>query len=138
VRLRRDAKADLLRSVPLFAHCTRAQLKRIATIADEVTVGPGKQLMRQGDRGREMLVLLDGTVEVRKNGRKLAERGPGDFVGEISLVTRAPRIATVTTRSEVTALVITARDFRTLLREAPEIQTKVLQALAERLAPESI
>jgi CRP-like cAMP-binding protein len=85
-------------------------------------------------RGREFFVVLEGDVEVTRGGHELQRRGPGDFFGEIALVTNVPRTATVTATSPVRALVITDRDFRRLLEDSPRIQLKVLEALAERLA----
>ena len=82
--------------------------------------------------------MLDGKVEVRQNGRKLPTRGGDTFFGELALLTDAPRSATVTTATPVRALVITDQAFRRLLETTPSIQAKVLQSLAERLAPEVI
>jgi CRP/FNR family transcriptional regulator, cyclic AMP receptor protein len=133
VALRKDAKIDLIKQVPLFAQCSRKELAEVASIADEIDLPAGKELIREGGRGREFFVLLDGTVDVRKNGRRINELKSGDFFGEIALVSDAPRTATVTTSSPVRALVVTDRSFRTLLRHSPSIQLKVLQALADRL-----
>lgn len=136
--LRKDAKVELIRGVPLFSQCSKRELNEVAHIADELDVPAGKQLIRQGERGREFFVLVDGSVDVLKNGRRAATLGPGDFFGEIALVVNTPRTATVTTTGPVRALVVTDRDFRTLLKHQPGIQLKVLQALAERLAPTTI
>jgi CRP-like cAMP-binding protein len=133
VALRKDAKIDLIKQVPLFAQCSRKELAEVASIADEIDLPAGKELIREGGRGREFFVLLDGTVDVHKNGRRIRELTTGDFFGEIALVSDAPRTATVTTSSPVRALVVTDRSFRTLLRHTPSIQLKVLQALADRL-----
>jgi CRP/FNR family transcriptional regulator, cyclic AMP receptor protein len=138
VLLGRDAKTDVIRSVPLFSRCSRSQLAEIAGIADEIDLPAGKELMTQGDRGREFFVLLEGTAEVTQDGERVNELGPGDFFGEIALVWQAPRTATVTTTSPVRALVITDRSFRALLDHQPEIKQGVLEALAERLAPHTI
>ena len=131
--LRNDAKIDLIKQVPLFAQCSRKELAEVASIADEIDLPVGKELIREGARGREFFVLLDGTVDVHKNGRRIRELTTGDFFGEIALVSDAPRTATVTTSSPVRALVVSDRSFRTLLRHSPSIQLKVLQALADRL-----
>ena len=105
----------------------------VAQIADEIDLPEGKTLMREGDRGREFFVLVDGDAEVRKQGRKLNSLGTGDFFGEIALVSQRPRTATVTTTSPVRALVVTEQSFRSLLDRAPDVQRKVLQALADRV-----
>jgi CRP-like cAMP-binding protein len=136
--LGRNAKADLIREVPLFAHCTRGEIAKVASIADEVDVRAGKELIREGDRAHEFFVLLEGTADVRRKGRKINALEPNDFFGEIALVSRSPRTATVTTTSDSQLLVITASAFRSLLDQSPRIQLRVLEALADRLAPTAI
>jgi CRP/FNR family transcriptional regulator, cyclic AMP receptor protein len=136
--LHRNEKVELIRHVPLFSQCSRRELTQIAGIADEIDLRDGKVLIREGERAREFFVLLDGTAEVTKDGRRINTLGPGDFFGEIALVSNSPRTATVTATSPVHTLVITDRSFRRLLEESPEIQRKVLVALAERLAPASL
>jgi CRP-like cAMP-binding protein len=138
VRLGGNQKTDLIRKVPLFARCSRAELKEIATLADEIDLREGKEMTREGAPGREFFVLLEGTADVKKNSRKVNTLGPGDFFGEIALVSREPRTATVIATSPVRALVITDRSFRRLLDDAPQVQTKVMEAMAERLAPETL
>jgi CRP/FNR family transcriptional regulator, cyclic AMP receptor protein len=133
--LRRDHRADFLRAVPLFAACSKRELRRIAAIADEIDVGDGKLLARQGDPGRELFVLLEGTVKVERNGEQVNALGPGDFVGEGALLLRKPRNATVTTTSPVRALVITDNSFQRLLEEDPKIAAKVQETAAARLPP---
>ena len=136
--LGRNAKVDLIRGVPLFARCTRAEVAEVASIADEIDVPEGKELTREGDRGREFFVLLDGSAVVRRGGRKVNVLGRGDFFGEIALVSRSPRTATVTTTEPARLLVITERRFRTLLDHSPRIQLRILEALADRLAPTTL
>ena len=138
MRLGRNAKVELIQRVPLFARCSRRELNEIASIADEIDLPENKELIREGDRGREFFVLLEGSAEVRKDGRTINTLEQGDFFGEIALVSRSPRTATVTTTSPVRALVITDRSFRSLLEHSPQIQLKVLEALAERLAPATL
>ena len=133
--LRRDAKIDLLKSVPLFAECTKGELRRIASIADEVELREGTVLTREGRSGREFFVLVEGSVRVTKKGRKLADLPAGSWVGEIALLTRSARIATATATSPLRVLVILESDFRSLLSEVPSIAMKVLTAVAERLTP---
>jgi CRP-like cAMP-binding protein len=138
VRLGRDQKVDLIKQVPLFARCSRKELAAVASVADEIDFPAGKELIREGAPGREFFVLLDGTVEVKRKGRRVNRLQGGDFFGEIALISRSPRTATVVTTSPVRSLVITDRSFRTLLERSPDIQLKVLEALAERLAPAMI
>ena len=129
---------ELLKRAPLFAGCSKQELASIGGIADEIDLREGKELTRQGAPGREFFVLIEGTAEVVKDDRKVNSLEGGDFFGEIALVHHAPRTATVTATSPVRALVITERNFRRLLDQSPEIQRKVMVALAERLAPTTL
>jgi CRP/FNR family cyclic AMP-dependent transcriptional regulator len=104
-------------------------------VADEIDFRSGKTLITEGSPGREFFVLVDGTAEIRRKGRKIDSAGPGDFFGEMALLTDQPRNATVTTTSDVDALVITARSFRALLENNPLIALKVMRAVADRLPP---
>ncbi len=131
--LRKDAKVKLISKVPLFGGLSRQELGLVASIADEIDLNKGKVLIREGERGREFFVLLEGEAEVRRKGKKLATRGAGEFFGEIALVSDVPRVATVTATTPVRALVITDRGFRNLVKESPQIALKVLAAVAERL-----
>ena len=133
--LRRNEKVELIKKVPLFAGCSKGELEQIAHIADEIDLREGKEMTQQGSRGREFFVLLEGEADVTKDGESINKLGSGDFFGEIALVADSPRTATVTATSPVRALVITDRSFRRLLEDSPQIQAKVLSALAERLAP---
>jgi CRP/FNR family transcriptional regulator, cyclic AMP receptor protein len=136
--LRRNQKIELLRRVPLFGHCSKRELQEVAKVADEIDLRDGKEMTRQGQRGREFFVLLEGSADVNKDGRRVNTLGPGDFFGEIALVSDVPRTATVTATSPVRALVVTDRSFKRLLESLPQMQAKVLKALADRLAPELV
>ena len=129
---------ELIRQVPLFARCNRKELAELASIADEVDLAAGRVLMREGERGREFFVLLRGSADVLRNGRKINQLDDGDFFGEIALVSRSVRTATVTTSAPSQVLVITDQAFRALLDHAPQIQIRVLEALADRLAPSTL
>ena len=135
--MRKDTKMALIKKVPLFAPLTKAQLAQVASIADEVVLAEGRELTRQGERGREFFVLVDGEAEVRRNGRKVATIRPGDFFGEIALVSDRPRTATVTATNPVRVLVIRDADFRSVLLRTPKIALKVMEAVAERLPPDA-
>ena len=138
MRLRKDAKVELISKVPLFSECSKTDLKKVAQLADELDIADGRDLTREGEPGREFFVLVDGEAVVRRRGRKVATLAPGDFFGEMALLTDAPRNATVTTTGDARVLVVADRDFRRLLRESPQLQVKVLQALAERIAPQTL
>lgn len=138
MKLGKNSKIELIRSVPLFASVSKSELAEVASIADEIDLPEGKVLIREGDTGKEFIVLIDGTADVERGGNRIAQIGPGDFVGEIALIAKTPRNATVTTTSPVRALVITDRAFRKLLDDSEKIQLGVLLALAERLAPTAL
>jgi CRP-like cAMP-binding protein len=136
MRLGKDAKVELLKRVPLFSKLDKKGLQDVAHIADELDLPAGKEMATEGDRGREFFVLLKGEAEVRRGGERINTMKEGDFFGEIALVTKMPRTATVTATSDVDVLVITERDFDSLLKKSPEIGRSVAEALAERIAPE--
>jgi CRP/FNR family transcriptional regulator, cyclic AMP receptor protein len=126
---------DLLSTVPLFSGCSKKELRQIAGLADEIDLKSGKVLTRQGAPGREFFVLLEGTVDVVRDGKQVATLGAGDFFGELALVSNIPRTATVTATSPIRTLVVVDRDFRRLLKEDATIAVKVLGAMAERMPP---
>jgi CRP/FNR family transcriptional regulator, cyclic AMP receptor protein len=125
----------MLAEVPLFSGCSKKELRTIATLADEIDLRRGKVLMRQGAPGREFFVLLEGTVEVVRDGKRITTLGEGDFFGELALISNIPRTATVTATSPIRTLVVFGRDFRRLLEEDAAIAMKVLGAMAERMPP---
>jgi CRP/FNR family cyclic AMP-dependent transcriptional regulator len=131
--LGRNAKVDMIKSVPLFERSSKKTLKEVAGIADEIDLPEGKVLTRQGRTGYEFFVLIEGTVEVTRDAKRIRTLGPGDFFGEIALVSNVPRTATVTTTSPVRALVISAQNFRSLVARSPEVALQVLDAVAHRL-----
>jgi CRP-like cAMP-binding protein len=134
--LRRDAKAELISKAPLFAGCTKRELRHIAAVADEIVLPEGTTLTKEGASGREFVIIVDGAADVRRRGRKVNSLSSGDFLGEIALITGTPRTATVKTTEETHVLVLTAQAFRSLLRNVPSIQLKVLEELARRLPDE--
>jgi CRP/FNR family transcriptional regulator, cyclic AMP receptor protein len=137
VRLGRDAKIDLLKTVPLFAGCSKAELRQLAANSDEIDLREGYVLVREGRPGREFFVLVDGTAQVTAKGRKLATLEGGDWLGEIALLTKIPRTATVVTTSPVRALVLTDRSFRRVVETMPSIALKVLASVGDRLAQDA-
>jgi CRP/FNR family transcriptional regulator, cyclic AMP receptor protein len=132
-RVRSTTKVELIARVPLFAGLAKRELGQVASIADEIDLPADKVLIREGERGREFFVLLEGEAEVTRKGKKLATRRAGEFFGEVALVSNLPRIATVKTSKPVRVLVIRDVDFRALLQRTPAIAVKVLQAVADRL-----
>jgi CRP-like cAMP-binding protein len=138
VIVRRDEKVRLISRVPLFEACSQAELARVATITVQVDLPEGEVLTREWEPGDLFFVLVKGSAEVRKGSRRVATLGAGDFAGEIALLTKAPRTATVRTTSPVTVLRATRRGFWALLDTSPRIERKVMKALADRLAPTAI
>lgn len=134
MRLRKDAKLELLKGVPLFSGCTKRELGEIATLTDELSLPAGTALIREGEQGHEFFALVDGEVAVTKKGRKVKSLEGGQFFGEMALVSSRPRNATVTATSPVRVLVLHETAFRRLLHDNTQIQLKVLQTLADRAA----
>ena len=126
-------KIALIKSLPLFEHCSKKDLEHVASIADELDLQAGKVLITEGERGREFFVIISGEVEVFQGGKKVATLGDGSFVGEMALLSKAPRNATVKASTPLDVLVITDRAFVDLLEKNPELWLKVTRALAERL-----
>jgi CRP/FNR family transcriptional regulator, cyclic AMP receptor protein len=133
VALGKNAKIELLKRVPLFAGCSKAELREIALSADELDLRDGHVLTKEGRAGREFFVLIDGMARVTKDGKLVADLKGGDWFGEIALLTHRPRTATVTATSPVRVLVITDRAFRRVVETMPRIALKVLASVGQRL-----
>ena len=131
--LTKNEKVELLKRTALFAQCTKAELIEVALSTDEREASEGEGLTEEGRRGREFFILVDGSVAVTRRGKKLADLGPGDWFGEIAILTYKPRTATVTAISRVRLLVIDDRAFRRIVETTPRIALKVLRSVAERL-----
>jgi CRP-like cAMP-binding protein len=137
VRLRKDAKIELLKRVPLFAGCSKKELAEIATLADELTLPAGTKLIAEGQLGHEFFALVEGEVDVTRQGKRVKHLEGGEFFGEMALVSAVPRNATVTATTPVRVLVVHESGFRRLLHDSPRVQLKVLQTLADRAAENS-
>jgi CRP-like cAMP-binding protein len=138
MKLHKNAKIELLKGVPLFSHCTKKELEAIAAEADELFLPEGSELTRQGGHGREFMVIADGSADVKKNGRLINVLDSGDFLGEIALISEAPRTATVTTSAPTRLLVLTDRGFERVTKSMPSIRASVLKALSERLQADAL
>jgi CRP/FNR family cyclic AMP-dependent transcriptional regulator len=128
-----DTKVEALGRCPLFQGLARSELAQLAKETEDLEIGEGKVLCKQGDTASEFFVILDGEVEVTKDGSRLTTLGPGDFFGEIALVEHSKRTATVTARTPVRFFVLTNRSFSALLDRNPGVERKVLRALAKRV-----
>jgi CRP-like cAMP-binding protein len=121
-----------LESIPLFAGLSRKERRSVAQRADEVDIDAGRQIVREGEFAYEFFAIEEGTAEVRRGEQYLAELGPGDFFGEMGLIEKAPRNASVIARSPVTAVVMTGPAFRQIDRELPKVATQIRKAIDER------
>jgi CRP-like cAMP-binding protein len=136
--LRKDVKLELIKKVPLFSRCSKKSLEEISSIADEIDLPDGRELTREGERGREFFVLVEGEVDVTQAGEHVRTLSAGDFFGEIALISDEPRTATVTAKGPVRMLVITDRAFKALVERSPEIDAEVREAAAERTAADDL
>jgi CRP/FNR family transcriptional regulator, cyclic AMP receptor protein len=130
---RKDNKLDHLGQVRLFRACSKKELQTIGRASDEVRVSSGKTLVEEGRTGHEFFLILDGKATVSRNGRKVATLGPGDYFGELALLDRGPRNATVTADTDMDVLVLGQREFSGVLDEVPTIAHKLLSSMAARL-----
>jgi CRP-like cAMP-binding protein len=128
-----DPKLKLLSEVPLFQRLGKKELQRLGQLADEVDVPAGKVLMRQGEQGAEMLVISAGRVRVERDGRQVAELGRGSWIGEMALLSEAPRNATVTALEPATLFVVGHREFHSLMNSMPSVRDAVLECVADRI-----
>lgn len=128
---------DLLstfRALPLFQACTDDELRVIDSVADEVRIEAGRELIKQGELGREFVLLVSGEVSVVRDGEEIARLGAGAHFGELALLVDHPRNATITALTPLTAQVIDRRGFQALLDGSPHLTKNLLVSLAKRLA----
>jgi diguanylate cyclase (GGDEF)-like protein len=128
-RERWESKAKALRRTPLFAALKRSELERIARVAEDIDIAPGKVLAREGESAQQFFLITDGRASVTKSGRFVRELGPGDFFGEIGLIERGPFSATVRTLTEVRCFVMSSQGFWGLLSNSKDVELRVLHAL---------
>lgn len=128
-----DAKMEMLKGVSLFSSMSRKDLESVERLADEVDIPAGRALIQQGEHGNEMYVIAKGSVRVERNGKEIATLGPGQAVGEMSLLSEGPRLATVTTLEPTTMFVLGHREFHTLLADSADLRQCIFDNLAKRL-----
>lgn len=128
-----DLKLKLLHSVPLFERLGRRELERIGQLADEVDVPAQKVLMRQGDLGHEMFVIASGSVRIDRDDETISNLGPGEWFGEMALVSEGRRTATATATEPSTLFVVAHREFHALMAEMPSVRTAVFECVADRI-----
>ena len=130
--------ADELVQVPLFSELNKRQLRKLASSFKERTFGPGRSVVREGQMdGVGFFVIVDGTAVVTVSGSAVATVGPGDYFGELAMLTGQVRAATVTAESPLRCLVMAFWDFRRFAKENPDVSWKLLQHLAGMLAEQS-
>ncbi len=129
----RDKYLEQLASVPLFSNCTKRQLQEIVQVATELNFPAGEVLVRQGDVGFEMFIILDGTVSVTRDGERVATLTAGDVVGELAVLSGHPRSATVVAETELHILDLTHPDFDRLLDDIPGLAKHLLYEVSVRL-----
>ncbi|HZT64227.1 MAG TPA: cyclic nucleotide-binding domain-containing protein [Acidimicrobiales bacterium] len=130
---RSDEKLEHLGQIWLFASLSKRDLQRIARACDEVEVTKGRVLCEEGAPGHEFFLIRSGEASVRRKGKKVATIGPGGYFGELALLNRLPRNATVTAETDMGLLVLGQREFSGLLDEVPSLSHKLLEAMAARL-----
>ena len=128
-----DQKLALLKRVPLLEGLRGRDLEEVGRLAEEVDLPAGQVLMREGGRGTEFYIIVDGTVRIERTGSPDRTLSAGDFLGEIALVDDGPRTATATTEGPGKFLVLGHREFHSLMEQFPSIQTCVLTSLAKRV-----
>jgi len=124
---------EALTRLPLFAGCPPGELQRVVRYAHEERAAAGEPIVTQGERGDLFFAVLEGTVDVEREGSVLRTFGPGDFFGETALIAHAPRNASIRATTPVRLAVLPARDFRASVGRFPAVYDAVLQAVAERI-----
>ena len=122
-----------LSKVPLFANCSKRELARLLSRVRTESVDAGHTLFIEGAPSSNLYVILTGSAVVRRNGRRIARVGPGDVVGELSVILGGPRTATVEADTPIEWLVLDRTSLREAIDEVPGLGWKVLQSVAARL-----
>jgi CRP/FNR family cyclic AMP-dependent transcriptional regulator len=123
--------------VPLFSGLAQRELQRLSTVTDEIVLPAGTRLIHEGTFSHEFLLISAGEAEVRREGRLLAQLGPGDFAGEVGVMNDARRNASVIATTELSAIVIADRDLRRIAREMPSVAAQIAEAIEARSAADS-
>jgi CRP/FNR family cyclic AMP-dependent transcriptional regulator len=129
-----DTKVDALKRAPLFEGLSSKELEELAQRSEDMELEPGTVLCREGEIGHEFFVIIEGDVEIERQGRSLGTRGAGDFIGEIALLEEIERTATVTAKTPLRVFVLTRTAFKRLVEQHPGVELKVLRTLAHRVA----
>jgi CRP-like cAMP-binding protein len=130
---RRDQYLQHLANVPLFSACSKKELQTIARASDDVAVPSGKTLVEEGKPGHEFFLIIDGNASVKRGKREIAKLGPGQYFGELALLDRGPRSASVIAKGDMEVLVLGQREFAGVIDEVPTLAHKLLTSMAQRL-----
>jgi CRP/FNR family transcriptional regulator, cyclic AMP receptor protein len=128
-----DPKLEHLAQVKMFSSLNKKELAMVSRASDVITVKDGTDIVREGTYGHDFYLILEGAATVRRNGRKVAELGPGSYFGELSLLDNGPRSATITAAGETQLAVIGQREFMGVLDQVPAVARKLLMTMASRL-----
>jgi CRP/FNR family transcriptional regulator, cyclic AMP receptor protein len=128
-----DPKLEHLAQVKMFSSLNKKELAMVSRASDVITVKDGTDIVREGTYGHDFYLILEGAATVRRNGRKVAELGPGSYFGELSLLDNGPRSATITAAGETELAVIGQREFMGVLDQVPAVSRKLLMTMASRL-----
>jgi CRP-like cAMP-binding protein len=127
------ADPDVLASIPLFSKLSKKALKRLHKASHEITYEPGTVLAEEDEVGRFFFIILDGAAKIEVQGREIRKLGQGDYFGEMALIDRSVRAATVTAESPLRCLTITQTEFRPFATENPDVAWALLEAMVERV-----
>ena len=130
---RKDDYLQHLARVPLFSACSKKELQTIARASDDIDIPSGKTLVQEGRPGHEFFLILNGNASVKRGKREIAKLGPGQYFGELALLDRGPRSASVIAKSDMEVLVLGQREFAGVIDEVPTLAHKLLTTMAQRL-----
>jgi CRP-like cAMP-binding protein len=129
----KDPKIEHLRSIPIFSACGPGDLQRVAQLVDEVDIADGQVIMREGESGTEMYIIVSGRARAERRGRTINEFGPGAVFGEMSLIAEGSRTATVIAEGPLRAFVVAHREFHSLMDGYPAFRMRILEGLAAKV-----
>lgn len=124
-----------LKQVPLFSDLDDDELDAVSSKATDLDLKAGSVIMREGSTAHEMVIVIEGELEVTRDGEHIADIGPGGFAGEMALITRSHRNSTVVAKTDVALLHIDGRDFAGMLQDVPQVAVKMLPIIVGRFQP---
>ncbi len=124
---------EQLATLDIFSELSKAELKKVRRLMTAIEIPPGKEFIVQGQAGKEAFIILEGRATVRRSGRVITTVGPGDFLGEMSVLSGAHRTASVVADTAVQAEVLSRREFSALLDSQPKLAKKLLISVTQRL-----